>query len=56
MVAVLSIPNGWKATDVKVFASSTVPIDVYRIYNNNSGGSTDQLYNMTTNTNTEYDY
>ena len=56
MVAILSVPNGWKATGVKVFASSSVPIDVYRIYNNNSGGSTDQLYGVTTNTNVEYNF
>ena len=54
LVAVLLIPAGWKVTKIKVFASSTVPIDCYRVYNTNSGGSTDMLYGMTTNTNSEY--
>lgn len=56
VVAVLLIPAGWRATGVKIFSSSTLPIDCYRVFNNNSGGDIDMLSGQTTNTNTEYTF
>ena len=44
MVAIISIPQGWKATKFRINASTALVVDAYKIYNTATTGSTNLTY------------
>lgn len=53
--AMIFVPDGWEATHIKLFASSgSKVIELYQVYNTNSGGSSSFLSSGTKYTNNEY--
>lgn len=52
--AMILVPDGWEATHIKLYGTGSRVIELYQVYNTNSGGSSSFLSSGTKYTNNEY--